>query len=115
MVANNYAGQMNAYGQQVAANNAKTGAFASMIGTLGAGAMGAPPGTFSDRRIKQNISKVGVLDNGLPVYSFQYIWGGPQQIGLMAQDVEKVNPSAVVENDAGIKMVNYSEAVRAGE
>jgi hypothetical protein len=108
MVANNYAGQMNAYGQQMAANNAKTGAFASMAGSLGAAAI-------SDRRVKQNISKVGVLDNGLPVYSFQYIWGGPQQIGLMAQDVEKVNPSAVAENDAGIKMVNYSEAVRAGE
>jgi hypothetical protein len=85
-----------------------------MIGTLGgAGIRAAYPN--SDRRVKKNISKVGVLDNGLPVYSFQYIWGGPQQIGLMAQDVEKVNPSAVVENDAGVKMVNYSEAVKAGE
>jgi hypothetical protein len=108
LVSNNYAGQMNAYGQKVGAVNAKNAAFASMAGSLGAAAI-------SDRRVKQNISKVGVLDNGLPVYSFQYIWGGPQQIGLMAQDVEKVNPSAVVENDAGIKMVNYSEAVRAGE
>jgi hypothetical protein len=115
LVASNYAGQMNAYNQQVAAQNARTGAIGGMIGTLGAAAIRAPVGTFSDRRIKQNISKVGVLDNGLPVYSFQYIWGGPQQIGLMAQDVEKVNPSAVVENDAGVKMVNYSEAVKAGE
>ena len=114
LVANNYAGQMNAYNQQVAAQNARTGAIGGMIGTLGgAGIRAAYPN--SDRRVKKNISKVGVLDNGLPVYSFQYIWGGPQQIGLMAQDVEKVNPSAVVENDAGVKMVNYSEAVKAGE
>ena len=66
---------------------------------------------MSDIRVKKNISTVGRVDNGLPVYSFQYITGGPQQIGLMAQDVEKINPSAVIEIN-GIKHVDYSEAVR---
>ena len=47
MVSNKYAGQMNAYGQQVGAVNAKNAAFASMVGMLGAGAMGAPKGTFT--------------------------------------------------------------------
>lgn len=65
----------------------------------------------SDIRIKENISRVGTLDNGLPVYSFRYKSGGPQQIGVMAQDVEKVKPHAVAEVN-GIKMVNYSEAVK---
>ena len=65
-----------------------------------------------DIRIKTDISQVGTLDNGLPVYSFRYKSGGPQQIGLMAQDVEKVKPHAVVEIE-GVKHVNYSEAVRA--
>jgi hypothetical protein len=40
MVANNYAGQMNAYGQQVGAVNAKNAAFASMAGSLGAAGIG---------------------------------------------------------------------------
>ena len=108
MVANQYAGQMNTYNQEMAQNRATTGAIGSMAGALG----GAAITKFSDRRVKRNISKVGELDNGLPVYSFQYIWGGPQQIGLMAQDVEKVMPSAVVEDSNGIKGVNYSEAVK---
>jgi hypothetical protein len=106
LVQNQYAGQQNQYNQQVAANNSKRAAVASMAGTLGKMAI------TSDRRVKQNITKVGTLDNGLPIYSFQYIWGGPQQIGLMAQDVEKVNPSAVSEDENGIKAVNYSEAVK---
>jgi hypothetical protein len=106
LVQNQYQGQLNNYNQQVAANNSRRGGMASMLGTLGSAAI------TSDRRVKQNISKVGTLDNGLPVYSFQYIWGGPQQIGLMAQDVEKVNPSAVSEDENGIKGVNYSEAVK---
>ena len=115
LVQNQYAGQMNQYNQQMAANSATRAGIASMAGTLGGAAIKGGPvtaGIFSDRRVKQNISKVGTLDNGLDVYSFQYIWGGPQQIGLMAQDVEKVNPSAVVEDSNGIKSVNYSEAVK---
>ena len=105
LVSNNYTNQMNAYQAQMARANAKTAAIGSMVGALGGAAIA------SDIRIKKNISTVGRLDNGLPVYSFQYITGGPQQIGLMAQDVEKINPSAVIEIN-GIKHVDYSEAVR---
>lgn len=107
LVQNNYQGQLNNYNQQIAARNSARGGMASMVGALGSAAI-----KTSDRRVKQNISKVGTLNNGLPVYSFQYIWGGPQQIGLMAQDVEKVNPAAVVEDSNGIKGVIYSEAVK---
>lgn len=65
----------------------------------------------SDRRVKTDISRVGTLDNGLPVFSFRYIWGGPIQIGLMAQDVQKVNPQAVHDIN-GVLHVNYAEAVK---
>ena len=58
----------------------------------------------SDIRVKENISQVGSLDNGLPVYLFNYKGNKTPQIGLMAQDVEKVNKDAVVEID-GIKRV----------
>lgn len=82
-----------------------------LFGLLGSGAM-AGAYLFSDRRLKRHIRRVGTLDNGLPVYSFQYLGGGPVQIGLMAQDVEKLHPDAVVEI-AGYKAVDYGRAVEA--
>ena len=67
--------------------------------------------TFSDRRIKTDIKRVGTLDNGLPVYLFRYK-GHPDEIhmGLMAQDVEEVCPEAVHSNIHGIKAVDYNLA-----
>jgi len=52
-----------------------------------------------------------MLDNGLPVYLFNYKGDTTPQIGLMAQDVEKVNKDAVTEID-GIKHVYYTKAVK---
>lgn len=110
-------GPMNSYmqaQQQANANqtNSQNG-FYNALGQLGSAAMmiGANGGFLSDRRVKTDVSQVGTLDNGLPVYAYRYIWGGPMQIGVMAQDVEKVNPEAVTEF-GGIKAVNYAEAVR---
>ena len=104
-------GPMNSYMQaQQAAYNRQGQAANGMFGALGQlGAAGI--GLLSDIRVKTDVSRVGTLDNGLPVYAYRYIWGGPMQIGVMAQDVEKVNPEAVTEFD-GIKAVNYAEAVR---
>jgi hypothetical protein len=50
---------------------------------------------ISDRRAKEDIAQVGVLFDGTPVYRFRYIGQPAFQIGLMAQDVEKVTPEAV--------------------
>jgi hypothetical protein len=77
-----------------------------MSGLLGAGVSAYKA---SDRRLKTDIKRVGTLDNGLPVYSYRYT-GSPQfELGLMAQDVEKVKPEAVREI-AGYKAVNYEMA-----
>jgi hypothetical protein len=65
---------------------------------------------MSDRRAKTDIKKVGALDNGLPVYSFKYKGQTTTQIGLMADDVERVIPDAVVTGPHGFKMVNYEMA-----
>jgi len=65
----------------------------------------------SDINVKENISQVGMLDNGLPVYLFNYKGDTTPQIGLMAQDVEKVNKDAVTEID-GVKHVYYTKAVK---
>lgn len=94
----------NAYNQQMGANNAIYGALGSAAGGIGGGLM------MSDRRMKTDISRIGELENGLGVYSFRFKHGGPFQIGLMADEVQKVHPEAVVEIN-GIQHVYYDLAV----
>jgi len=63
---------------------------------------------FSDVRLKTNIVKVGTRDDGLNVYEFNYVWGGPRRVGLMAQEVQNVYPDAVAEVD-GYLTVDYGK------
>jgi hypothetical protein len=66
---------------------------------------------LSDRRMKQDIEMIGHAPNGLPVYLYRYIGNdGPREVGLMAQDVEKVRPEAVA-TIGGLKHVNYALAL----
>lgn len=102
LVQSNYQAQLQNQGGAL-------GGLFGLAGTLGTAAMQYGP-ALSDIRAKEDIERVGVLDNGLPVYRFRYKSGGPMQIGLMAQDVEAVNPGAVIEKD-GFKHVDYSKAV----
>lgn len=67
---------------------------------------------FSDERLKENVQQVGELENGLPVYSYNFKGNPKTEIGLIAQEVEQVKPETVVENEDGLKMVNYEEAVK---
>ncbi len=80
-------------------------------GPFGAMAGGAAGKAFSDRRLKHKIKRVGKLDNGLPVYSFEYLGNSTPQIGLMADEVERLRPEAVTEVN-GIKLVDYNMATR---
>jgi hypothetical protein len=66
-------------------------------------------GFFSDKRLKENIQKVGKTNDGQPIYRFNYKGDKNTQIGLMAQDVEKTHPEAVG-LAGGYKTVNYKEA-----
>jgi len=84
--------------------------------TTGASGMGVDPtylggaasaGDFSDERLKTNIEKVGQTDGGLPIYTYNMRGGGPKKMGVMAQDVEKVNPRAVMRHPSGFRMVDY--------
>ena len=65
-------------------------------------------GLISDRRLKQDVKRVGALPNGLPLYSFRYKWGGPTFVGLMAQDVLRVMPDAVRTDPEGFYRVDYA-------
>jgi hypothetical protein len=83
--------------------------FQSAIGTGASIASLALPFLLSDERVKENIEPVGLLNNGLPVYRYNYIGDVTPQIGLLAQDVEQVKPEAVAEI-GGIKHVHYGLA-----
>lgn len=87
----------NKYNADMQAYNAKTGALGGLFG--------AGLSLFSDARLKKNVVRVGATDAGQPIYSYQYIWGGPTHIGVMAQE----SPEDAVEVDAsGYLKVNYS-------
>ena len=63
-----------------------------------AGGSAAPFATnfvWSDRRLKCGIRRIGTLRNGIPLYAYRYIWGGPRQIGVMADEARRVRPKAV--------------------
>jgi len=64
--------------------------------------------SYSDIRLKTNIERIGTRPDGLGVYKFEYIWGGGNQIGLMAQEVQNVYPEAIGEID-GFLTVDYSK------
>lgn len=107
LVRDKYNADMQAY---QAKNNSRNALFSSIgqsVGALGSMAMYK----YSDQRIKENIDEVGKLDNGLPVYSYNYKGDDTPQIGLMAQDVKKKNPDAV-RSFGGILAVNYKKAVK---
>jgi hypothetical protein len=66
--------------------------------------------TISDRNMKENIRMIGDLNGVLPIYEYNYNGEDRTRIGLMAQDVEKIVPNAVV--DFGkFKAVNYDHAI----
>lgn len=58
-----------------------------------------------DKRTKEDIRRVGIMDNGLPVYMFKYKGSDQIHVNVMAQDVEKVMPDAVIQVD-GLKYVD---------
>ena len=97
-----------AYGQQMASHNAGMSGMFGLAGGMMKGIMG-----MSDRRLKKNIVDIGVkLANGLKLYAFDYVFGGPRQVGVMADEVEKVMPQAVM-NVSGYGAVNYTAILRA--
>jgi hypothetical protein len=61
----------------------------------------------SDRRLKRDIIDTGIrLMNGLKLYSYRYLWDAAERIGVMADEVRKVVPQAVI-NINGYDAVNY--------
>ena len=74
---------------------------------MGAGALAWAP-LASDRRLKENIQKIGESISGLGIYKFNYIGKAKQYIGAMADEVIKVVPEAVGTMSNGYLGVNYN-------
>jgi hypothetical protein len=92
------AANMQNYGIQQSGANAQTSGLYSLAGA-------AAPLMFSDRKLKLNIERIGTHKLGIGLYEYD-IFGGRQQ-GVMADEVEKVMPEAIVMHPSGYKMVNY--------
>lgn len=80
------------------------GAGFGLLGTLGGAAL-------SDKRLKKNIKHVGE-ENGHNIYEFEYndkSYGAGRYRGVMAQEVEKILPDAVITMANGFKAVFYDK------
>lgn len=65
---------------------------------------------LSDRDAKKNIHKIGSLNDGTPIYRYQYQGSDEWHVGPMAQDIEKRNPDAVHQGVGGFKYVDLKAA-----
>lgn len=96
-----------ATGTQTPANNPTNNWIGGI--TTGLGLMG----TFmSDPRAKEEVEEVGKLHDGQKVYRFRMKGDPRHQIGLMADEVERKHPEAVVRDSRGMRHVHYGAATR---
>ncbi|WP_171232167.1 tail fiber domain-containing protein [Ruegeria sp. HKCCA4812] len=92
----------SAFGVQTAT---QSGGNSGLLGILGLGLQAAP--LLSDRRVKEDIKRVGAMDDGTPVYTYRYKGGNTYHMGVMADEVEDKHPDAVVTLPSGIQAVHY--------
>jgi endosialidase-like protein len=63
--------------------------------------------TVSDIRLKRDVVELGQLPNGIHVYRYRYLWSDTQYVGVMAQEVLKTSPDAVIRGSDGYLRVDY--------
>jgi Chaperone of endosialidase len=68
---------------------------------------GGPP-VVSDVRLKRDIALIDRLPNGLGLYRYRYLWSDQVYVGVIAQEVEAVEPDAVVRGEDGFLRVDYA-------
>ena len=109
LVNQNYQNQLGAYNQQ---NASRQGLLGGLLG-VGAAFAGNPAVKFSDERLKKDIKPVGKL-MGHKLYSYTYKGSETPQVGVMAQEVERKRPDAVVDTASGFKAVDYGKLFKMG-
>jgi hypothetical protein len=107
-----------AYGTQAGIGNANAQAqlagltqSGNILGA-GLGLAGGIAGFLSDARAKEDIEPVGKMFDGQTIHRYRYKGDHRHQIGLIAQEVEEREPSAVILDFAGsrLKGVDYRRA-----
>lgn len=104
MVMNNYNAQMGQYNQQMQARSQGLGSIFGALGSIG-GAV------ISDRRLKENIKRIGQLANGAATYTYNYLGSKAVEFGVMAQELLAIVPEAVVTGDDGYYRVDYRKVL----
>lgn len=92
-----------AYQARLQGQQAQQGNLWNAVGGLGSALIGK-----SDRRLKENIVRIGATDGGIPLYRYNFIGDTEPRIGPMAQEVREVRPDAVVEI-GGVLHVDYAK------
>jgi len=100
-------------GQTQGSTTQQTSALTNIIGALTGAAGIAGAVAKSDARLKENIRPVGEMHDGQTVHQFNWKDDPKKtpQIGLLAQEVEKVRPDAV-HDIGGVKHVDYAKATQ---
>jgi len=105
-------------GTQTPANDPWSNVLGGLIG--GAGMIGSLGGTgglpalmaMSDRRVKTDIKDIGRTHDDQKIYSYRFKGSNMPQIGMMADEIEKKTPEAVMTGPDGMKRVRYDMATR---
>jgi len=79
-------------------------AFKNVKDVLPFAALGA---LVSDARLKRDITPIAERENGLQLYRYRYAWSDKLYVGVLAQEVLKVAPSAVSRGADGYLRVDY--------
>lgn len=104
-----YQGQLGQYNANVSSNNATTGAIAGLLGSTASQWGPWLAGLLSDARFKDVISRDGETPAGVPLYLWKYKGGKALFRGVMAQDLQEMQPEAVISNPDGTLSVDYSK------
>lgn len=101
--ANSYEAQATAYKSQ--ASSAKSAGIGSLVG----GALSIASIFLSDERLKQDLTLIGVGDDGISEYAFRFIGQPEVWTGVLAQDVLNHRPEAVsMDRGTGYLCVDYA-------
>ena len=105
----NYQGALNNYNAGQSSSNQFMG------GLFGLGSSAILGSMMSDRRLKTDIEAIGPLKEGVNFYRYRYHADAPGTIryGLMADEVKRVDPGAVIRTPSGFDAVNYDRAMEA--
>lgn len=97
-----YASEVSAYNAEQRRQAQEMGGLYSMAGMAAAAAI-----MMSDARLKRDIRPLGWID-GVKWYEFRYLWGKVRHVGVMAQEIVKTHPEAVL-NFNGWLAVDYGK------